>query len=265
MTTTPCGICGVAAKHAFSANVLLKHHAEFYRCVNCGFLQTPSPGWLAEAYSDAIVAADTGLVDRNIKLSRVCSALFFFLFPRRGKFLDIAGGYGLFVRIMRDIGFDFFWSDKYCANQLARGFEDAGGSGYTAITAVEVIEHVPDPLEFIRSALATSGSDSIVFTTLLYSGSVAPPPTWWYYTFDTGQHVSFFQRRTLEFMADALGLHLHTNGSVHLLTTRKISRVAYFMTTTPRLAMILSLLPRLFMRSKMVLDHQSLTKAARGD
>jgi len=35
-----------------------------------------------------------------------------------GIFLDYAAGYGLFVRLMRDAGYNFRWSDLYCQNLL---------------------------------------------------------------------------------------------------------------------------------------------------
>ncbi len=38
-------------------------------------------------------------------------------------FLDYAGGYGVFTRLMRDIGFDFYWHDPYTQNLFANGFE----------------------------------------------------------------------------------------------------------------------------------------------
>jgi len=39
-----------------------------------------------------------------------------------GIFLDYAAGYGLFVRLMRDAGYNFRWSDLYCQNLFVRGW-----------------------------------------------------------------------------------------------------------------------------------------------
>ena len=44
----------------------------------------------------------------------------------------------------------------------------------------------------------------MVFSTLTFSGS-APAPGWWYYSLESGQHVSFYQPRTLHQIAVRLG------------------------------------------------------------
>ena len=51
-----------------------------------------------DAYESPVASADTGLVLRNVYLARVTSVVLFFLFDRRGRFLDAAGGYGIFTR-----------------------------------------------------------------------------------------------------------------------------------------------------------------------
>ena len=75
------------------------------------FIQTEKPYWLAEAYTDALVAADVGVMQRNLQTSAVTSAVISLLFPAAKTFLDFGGGHGTFVRLMRDRGFNFFWQD----------------------------------------------------------------------------------------------------------------------------------------------------------
>lgn len=253
-----CKICGGATSNAFSALILRKFTAPFYACDKCGFLQTPEPDWLKDAYSDAVVVADTGLVRRNYDVSKKTSVLICCFFSRKGRFRDVAGGYGLFVRLMRDVGFDFFWSDKYCQNLLARGFEAQTGYRYSLVTAFEVLEHVPDPLGFIRDALQSSGSNSILFTTELFSGSPPKPGEWWYYAFEAGQHISFYQRRTLQEIANRLGKRLYSRGSLHLLTDVKIHPWIFSLITGRTCSQILFLLLTLGMKSRTIDDHQQL-------
>ena len=61
---------------------------------------------------------------RNLWHRNVTTTLIYFLFNTKGQFLDYGVGYGVFVRLMRDIGFDYFWQDKYTENLFAQGFEN---------------------------------------------------------------------------------------------------------------------------------------------
>lgn len=250
-----CKICNHGMARAFQAKVLRKHDVSYFHCVNCGLLQTEEPYWLEEAYGSAIADADTGLVQRNLYLSKILSTILYFAFDRDGKYLDVAGGYGMLTRLMRDTGFDFYWSDKYCENVLARGFEAEPGAAFTAMTAFEVMEHVPDPLGFVTECMAQSGSRTLIFSTELFEGAPPKPEEWWYYTFETGQHITFYQRRSLQAIAQKLGLHCYSNGLVHAFSDRKINGMVYRLLSSPVFARVLSLAPKFSMQSKTMTDH----------
>lgn len=250
-----CKICRNNIIFSFQAKVLKKYDVRYFHCPNCGFLQTEEPYWLEEAYGNAIADADTGLVLRNLYLSKILSTLLFFLFDQEGKYLDIAGGYGMLTRLMRDAGFDYYWSDKYCENFLARGFEAVADSCFTAVTAFEVLEHVIDPLDFVTESMAQAKSRTIIFSTELFDGVPPQPDSWWYYTFGTGQHISFYQRQTLQIIAEKLRLNCYSNGSIHLFTDKKINSTAYRFLTHPRIGRVLSWFPKFSMVSKTMTDH----------
>lgn len=113
---------------------------------------------------------------RNVSLaSKVAGVLYGVMGERgEGQYLDAAGGYGMLVRLMRDLGFDFYWKDKYCDNLIARGFEYRPDLGpCRAVTAMEVLEHLSDPVAFVEEVLAAAGAQTLLFTTELYEG--APP------------------------------------------------------------------------------------------
>jgi hypothetical protein len=207
-----CRICTADSTHAFSHEILGRHMCAYFFCEGCGFLQTEKPHWLGEAYSSAIGQADTGIIGRNIRVSRILSPLLMFLFGRNKKYLDIAGGYGILTRLMRDKGFDYYWSDKYCRNLFANGFEAEEKASYAALSAFEVLEHIADPVDFLSDALRRSGTRTIVLSTVLFEDR-PPPPSWWYYAFEGGQHISFYQIRTLQVIAGKLGgLNCYSNG-----------------------------------------------------
>ena len=221
-----CPICQESMTACFTTIVLKKFPAQFEVCNSCGFMRAHDPYWLDEAYSRAIAVADTGLVMRNVSLAcKISSALYWATGERgEGSYLDAAGGYGMLVRLMRDFGFNFSWSDKYCDNLLAAGFEfDATQGKCQAVTAIEVMEHLTDPLSFVKETLAVSGAESFLFTTELYIGSPPAPEAWWYYAFATGQHIGFFQRRTLAVMANKLNLQFASANGLHILSKTPIS------------------------------------------
>lgn len=227
-----CPICSSVSSKVFDAELLGRHRVDYFLCNSCGFLRTEKPYWLSEAYSEAIASADTGLVARNIDISKRLTALLFLLFDRNARYLDLAGGTGLLTRIMRDIGFDFYWHDPYCQNVHARGFEfNASKAPCEAVTAFEVLEHLEDPLSFVSGALSQAGADTFIFSTELYKNLPPSPGSWWYYSLETGQHIAFYQRRTLEKMAEILRLRLYTRGDFHILTKRQLPHWLYTFST----------------------------------
>jgi hypothetical protein len=223
-----CKICNHKNEAVFAQKILGKHQVRYFYCDACGFLQTEKPYWLDEAYSDAIAGADTGLVARNLILARRLATLLYCLFGKQGSYADFAGGTGLLVRMMRDIGFDYFWKDLYSDNIHARGFEfDAHRPQCLALTAFEALEHLEDPVAFIEEALAAAQTDTFIFTTELFEGRPPAPGEWWYYAPESGQHISFYQDRTLKTIADRLGLNFYTAAGFHMMTAKTVSPLLY--------------------------------------
>lgn len=219
-----CSICGNTMTRAFSSRVLNRYHATYHRCTECGFMQAENPVWLEEAYRGPIVGADTGLVSRNMGSAAILATLLSLCFDRRAAYLDIGGSHGLLTRLMRDRGFDCYWHDPYCQNLMARGFNaEQSARPFAALIAFEVIHRTPDPLQFIRDHLKKFNCSTMLFSTVLYEGESQPPKDWWYYSFNTGQHISFFQEKTLLAMARRLELNFYSVNGIHILTDKCIA------------------------------------------
>ena len=243
-----CNICEFSNELFGTGRVLNKYDVRFFRCPACGFIQTETPYWLEEAYSKAIASSDIGYVSRNVRMARVTRALISLAFAANKRFVDYGGGYGMFVRLMRDAGFDFWRYDRHCENLFAQGFDleklsPAENPNFELLTAFEVFEHLVDPRQELKQMLALA--PSIFFSTVLLPDPAPALGSWWYYVLEHGQHIAFYTRRSLEIAAEKLGLRFYTNNqSLHLLTNCAISKVAFQVSVTAPLFRLINLVSR---------------------
>jgi len=224
-----CKVCTNKVEKIFDAKIMNKYKIDYFYCRSCGFLQTEEPYWLDEAYKEPITLTDTGYMQRNINLSKMVATILLLFFDYKRKFLDYAGGYGVFVRLMRDIGFDFYWYDKYTQNLFARGFEyDESMKGeIEAITCIEAFEHFADPIEEIEKMLSIS--KNIIFTTQLLPNPIPKPQDWWYYTLESGQNISFYSKKTMKYLERKYNLNYVNYKNIHLLTLKKVNESILFL------------------------------------
>jgi len=218
-----CKICGNATSEIFRQTILKKYLVTYFHCPVCGFLQTEHPYWLKEAYQQPINITDTGILQRNLLFAQQTAALISNFFDAKGNFLDYAGGYGIFTRLMRDFGFNFFWHDPYAQNIFSRGFEYKNNqTSLELLTTFESFEHFDEPLKNLERMLKLS--KNILFSTVLLPTPVPEPDSWWYYAPEHGQHISFYSKKTLEYIAQKYHLTFCTNNkNLHLFSNKKIN------------------------------------------
>ncbi len=216
-----CRICNSESPLAFHGKVMASYEGAYHRCSQCGFLQVENPFWLEEAYENPINPYDTGILTRNIQFADDASVLLYHLFGHHGKYLDYSGGYGIFTRLMRDRGFDYYWMDPYADNLLARGFEYREGEPISLVTAFECFEHFLEPKNSLAEIVSISRN--ILFSTVLLPDPVPAPGKWWYYSPEHGQHISFYSRESLRQLGKLYGLFFVTNGhNLHLFSENPV-------------------------------------------
>jgi hypothetical protein len=251
-----CKICGKENEKVFSSVIMGKYTIDYFHCNYCDFLQTEEPFWLEEAYAQPINISDTGYMARNLFYSKRLTILLYFLFGRNGQYVDYAGGYGIFVRLMRDIGFEFYWDDKYTANLFSGGFEWNRMNRSDAVTLFEAFEHFVDPLEEIKNL--RNISDTIIFTTDLRPTPLPKPDDWWYYGLDHGQHIAFYSKETFIKIADLLDMNYLSLGSLHILSKDPVNPWKLAAVRFGRFG--LDRVIQRFLESKTWSDHEKLSK-----
>ena len=217
-----CRCCSeILVKELFSAN-LLKRKIKYFSCNNCGYVQTEEPTWLEEAYASAINHSDTGIMSRNLSNISLVLGTLILIKNRNSNVVDYAGGHGFLVRLLRDIGINALWSDPYCENLVAKGFEYVNTSKVNLLTAFESFEHFVRPHDEMIKLIDIS--PNILLTTNLIPDPAPLPSDWWYYGLEHGQHIGFYRLKTLKYLADKFGLHLISDGaSRHFFSKKKYS------------------------------------------
>lgn len=234
----PCRVCRTETVPFHEGEVLGHVPVTYHRCPACGMVMALDPTWLDEAYSSAIAKLDIGLLDRCQILANVTATVLRAERLRKGRFMDWAGGYGTLTRMLRDRGYDFAHTDPLATNVFAEGHEvdTVRGERFDMVTAFEVLEHLPNPVEALADVAKVT--DRLLLTTQVLPEPTPRPGEWWYYAPESGQHITFYTKASLQRLARELGfdgavtstlVHYFYRGKVSPLTRALVSRppVAY--------------------------------------
>ncbi len=251
-----CKICNSQAVFYTKKKILNKYVISLYRCQECSLIFSERPYWIKEAYILPIVDSDTGILSRNLALSRITTLVIIFFSKRNSKVLDYAGGYGILTRTLRDIGIDCYWLDKYAENIFAKGFEAKFNKKYDLVTSFELFEHLENPVKEIDKIVKRFKPRLLLFSTLLHNGT--PPDDWWYFAPEGGQHITFYTKKSLRILADKIGMKFSTNGrNIHIFSKRYIPGLFLIMISV--FWPIISIVFPLFFKSKTFSDHLKIT------
>ena len=194
--TIKCRLCENDTVFKFTEKILNKLDIKFYECIKCNSLLTEEPFWLNEAYKDWITEYDTGLFSR-VEKSSLISLIICKMFNLKNV-LDIGGGDGLFCRIMRDHFINCFSQDKFAKNIYAQHFEKPKFDNPDLLTSFEVIEHFSHPSKEFNNMLKLNPK-MVLLTTTIYKDQ---DKTWNYLELNTGQHIFFYSKKSLELISE---------------------------------------------------------------
>ena len=218
-----CRLCGGGVTPLSTQRILDKYDVRYFRCATCDLIETEPPFWLAEAYSQTLAALDTGALVRNQVCARLTLTVALIAGVGDRACLDFGGGHGVLVRMLRDFGLDFRWHDRFGENLFARGFGGSADEPHVLVTAFEVLEHFANVgAELDR--LFRPGHGLILVSTLLHDG---PADDWWYYTPESGQHVAFYSKRTMQYLAGRYGYRAYVGDAYTLFVHRDVRLSAW--------------------------------------
>jgi len=187
-----CRICQTASPEFY------RDTRVFYKCPQCWYIFTEDLASEQEAEAHYKQQWEDQSVDFfRQQADAVLQVLNQFGRPHR--LLDFGSGSGALTRELHSRGYDVTPLDP-----MEHGFlrDQSYPQPFDAVIAVEVIEHLPNPLEEIRDIANVLVPGGVaVFTTGLTNSFIARPDAaaqfkeWWYK--DDPTHVGFFCERTL--------------------------------------------------------------------
>ena len=194
---------------------------DYYLCPDCGFCFAPdfasrSPAW----FKENIYNGDYAKYDPEALGARAAYSARMLInaysFARKDIWhLDYGCGKGHLTQLLQKAGFDSTGYDPFY--HVA---EPSPLNKFNLITAYEVFEHVPWPLDLLDTLLFyLENPGVIIFSTLVSDGEIVPglPLDWWYAAPRNG-HISLFSTKSLQHLAASRGLTLYSMApGVHAL------------------------------------------------
>src|ERR1700689_1941847 len=205
-----CEICGGSLKTAIAE--ARDHHTgdrfSVLRCLDCGLGHTrPQPtdldAYYGPAYRGVHGASERFCMSRRLRFVRAMG-------PSR-RLLDFGCGDGGFLKAAAAAGLDAVGVELESRHARSNGLrvveqlDDVGGT-FDVLTLWHSLEHVPSPLDTMKSALThlEAGGHSILTVPNFASLQSSVFGSLWFHL-DLTRHLHHFTRKSLETLFDRLG------------------------------------------------------------
>jgi len=213
-----CALCGAETRRLF-----VKRRWTFVRCAGCGLVSLsplPTPAEIEAhheaSYRDGRYAAFVAAETVRVAIARHRLAFLRLLAPE-GPWLDVGCSTAAFIAELARAGRaaeGLELSEAAVAQGRARGFTVHRGAAetftpahrYAAVTAFDVLEHLPDPLAFVRQALTWLVPGGLLALTLPDAASPMARLMgrhWFHYA--PPDHVHYFTPATIRGLLERAG------------------------------------------------------------
>ena len=189
----------------------------YHRCTNCQFLFSEQfDRWTADMFRQHIYNADYLQVDPDAAGSRARGNVSGMIGLARRvnavRVLDYGGGDGTLARGLTENGIDAVSWDPMRDNEPA---PPAGG--FDLVSAYEVLEHTPTPLQTCAQALSFLRPGGLFVFSTLTQDDLRPQACDYWYIAPRNGHISIHTSRSLELLFARLGRKVqHFNALMHL-------------------------------------------------
>jgi 2-polyprenyl-3-methyl-5-hydroxy-6-metoxy-1,4-benzoquinol methylase len=162
-------------------------------------------------------AYDQGREQRGLQARKIIEAIL--PYKKGGRLLDVGAASGILLEQAGKLGFDGEGVEP--SRSLAKSAQDAGlkvhlgifphpaiTGPYDVITLIDVIEHVPCPIQLLKEIGAHLKPDGVgALTTPDVQSFVARMlgPRWWHFRV---AHIGYFSRKTMQRALDEAGLEI---------------------------------------------------------
>lgn len=189
---------------------------QLHQCANCGFIQCSDLHDFAAYYREMEDEEyELGRKVRGIQAHKLLELLH--LFQKRGRLLDIGAGTGILLEQALSMGYEAEgvepsqWSQK---KALEYGLNVHLGiyphpsitNNFDLVTIVDVIEHVPNPVELLINIAAQLDEKGFGLVVTPDRGALIPRIMglrWWHYRI---AHIGYFTRNNFLLALDRAGL-----------------------------------------------------------